>query len=136
MRPLLLAVLLISPLAAQTPDELNFTKSIGELRDMPQRLGGWLQSEAAKYLSQRPRLENAEAVKARGREFRRQLLANIGELPERTPLNAKIVGVIERENFRIEKIILKASPIFTSLPICTCRNAERGPSSHSLSAGS
>jgi cephalosporin-C deacetylase-like acetyl esterase len=79
---------------------------------MPQRLGGWLQSEAAKYLSQRPRLENAEAVKARGREFRRQLLANIGELPERTPLNAKIVGVIERENFRIEKIIFESQPKF------------------------
>jgi len=112
MRPLLLAVLLFSPLAAQTADELNFTKSIGELRDMPQRLRGWLQNEAEKYLSQRPRLENASAVKARGKEFRRQLLANIGELPERTPLNAKIVGVIERENFRIEKIIFESQPKF------------------------
>ena len=98
MRPLLLLVLLLSPLAAQTADELNFTKSIGELRDMPQRLSGWLQGEAEKYLSKRPHLENANAVKARGSEFRRQLLANSGGLPERTPLNAKTVGVIEREN--------------------------------------
>src|SRR6266849_3609133 len=112
MRSLLMALLLLHPLAAQTPEELNFTQAIGELRDMRQQLPAWLRSEAAKYLSQRPRLENAGAVKARGREFRRQLLANIGELPERTPLNAKIVGVIERENFRIEKIIFESQPKF------------------------
>ena len=79
---------------------------------MPQRLPAWLRSEAEKYLAKRPRLENATAVKARGSEFRRQLLANIGGLPERTPLNAKTVGVIERENFRIEKIIFESQPKF------------------------
>src|SRR6185436_10544577 len=112
MRPLVLALLLLRPLAAQTAEELNFTKAIGELRDMPQRLPAWLRSEAEKYLANRPRLENAAAVKARGTEFRRQILANIGGLPERTPLNARTVGVIERENFRIEKIIFESQPKF------------------------
>lgn len=112
MRPLLLAMLLLGPLAAQTAEELDFTAAIGELRDMPQRLPAWLRSEAGKYLANRPHLENAAAVKARGAEFRRQLLANIGGLPERTPFNAKTVGVIERENFRIEKIIFESQPKF------------------------
>src|SRR5437667_1402315 len=112
MRPLVLALLLLRPLAAQTAEELNFTKAIGELRDMPQRLPAWLRSEAGKYLANRPRLENAAAVKSRGSEFRRQILANIGGLPERTPLNARTVGVIERENFRIEKIIFESQPKF------------------------
>jgi cephalosporin-C deacetylase-like acetyl esterase len=112
MRPFLLALLLLRPLAAQTAEELNFTKAIGELRDMPQRLPAWLRTEAEKYLANRPRLENATAVKARGSEFRRQILANIGDLPERTPLNPKIVGIIERENFRIEKIIFESQPKF------------------------
>src|SRR5262249_39216292 len=31
---------------------------------------------------------------------------------ERTPLNAQIVGTIERENFRIEKIIFESQPSF------------------------
>ncbi len=112
MRTLLMALLLLHPLAAQTPEELNFTSAIGELRDMRQQLPAWLRSEAAKYLANRPRLANEAAVKARGAEFRRQLLANIGGLPERTPLNAKTVGVIERENFRIEKIIFESQPKF------------------------
>ena len=112
MRSLSLALLILSPMAAQTVDELNFTAAIGELRDMPQRLPAWLRSEAEKHLARRPRLENADAVKARGGEFRRQLLLNLGGLPERTPLNAKTVGVIERENFRIEKVIFESQPKF------------------------
>jgi cephalosporin-C deacetylase-like acetyl esterase len=112
MRALFLALLLLSPMTAQTAEELNFTAAIGELRDMPQRLPAWLRSEAEKYLARRPRLGNADAVKARGDEFRRQLLANLGGLPERTPLNAKTVGVIERENFRIEKVIFESQPNF------------------------
>src|SRR5258708_17204448 len=36
----------------------------------------------------------------------------MGGLPERTPLNAKTVGVIERENFRIEKIVFESQPKF------------------------
>jgi cephalosporin-C deacetylase-like acetyl esterase len=112
MRPFLLALLLLRPLSAQTAEELNFTTAIGELRDMPQRFPAWLQSEAGKYLASRPRLENAAAVKARGARFRQQLLDNIGGLPERTPLNAKTVGVIERENFRIEKVIFESQPKF------------------------
>src|SRR5439155_15896438 len=82
------------------------------LRDMPQRLPAWLRSEAAKYLAKRPRFENAAEVKARGDAFRRQIIANIGGFPERAPLNAKTVGVIERENFRIEKIIFESQPNF------------------------
>ena len=113
MRPLLLLTLLmLRPLGAQTAEELNFTKAIGELHDMPQRLPAWLRSEAGKYLAKRPRFDDAAAVKARGAGFRRQLIANIGGLPARTPLNAKVVGVIERENFRIEKIVFESQPKF------------------------
>lgn len=112
MRPLLITLLLLRPLASQPAEELNFTKSIGELRDLSKQLPAWLRDEAEKHLAKRPRLENLAAVQARGREFRRQLIANIGGLPEKTPLNAKTVGVIERENFRIEKVIFESQPKF------------------------
>ncbi|MBM3755435.1 MAG: xylan esterase [Acidobacteria bacterium] len=111
MRFLTLALFLI-PLVAQTAAELNFTKEIGELRGLHQQLPTWLNAEAEKYLAKRPKLDNLAAVKARAAEFRKQLIANIGGLPERTPLSAKTVGVIERENFRIEKIIFESQPKF------------------------
>jgi cephalosporin-C deacetylase-like acetyl esterase len=112
MRLLLLSILLLRPLASQPAEELNFTKNIGELRDLPKQLPAWLRNEAEKHLANRPKLTNLAAVQARGREFRKQLLANIGGLPERTPLNARTVGVIERENFRIEKVIFESQPKF------------------------
>src|SRR6266700_1820678 len=63
MRSLLMALLLLHPLTAQTAEELNFTSAIGELRDMRQQLPAWLRSEAAKYLANRPRIGNEAAVK-------------------------------------------------------------------------
>ena len=113
MKLLIVSLMLLRPLAAHPVEELNFTKSIGELRDLPQQLPAWLRNEAEKHLAKRPKLDNLAAVKARGSEFRKQILANIGGLPERTPLNARTVGVIERENFRIEKIIFATKLIIS-----------------------
>lgn len=109
MRLLLFALLSITAFAQS---ELDFTKAIGELRDLPQQLPLHLRGEAAKYLAQRPELRTAGAVRERAAAFRKQLIANIGGLPERTPLNARTVGVIEREHFRIEKVIFESQPGF------------------------
>lgn len=111
MRSVILLALSI-PLIAQPADDLNFAKSIGELRDLPQQLPLWLRSEAARHLSQRPKLANLAAVKSRAAAFREQVISNIGGLPERTPLNARTVGHIEREHFRIEKVIFESQPDF------------------------
>lgn len=44
-------------------------------------------------------------------DLRRALLASIGGLPtERTPLNARIVGTIPRNGYRIEKLIFESLP--------------------------
>ena len=107
-----LLLLVFVSLAAYAQSELDFTKPIGELRDLPQQLTLHLRGEAGKYLAKRPELRNEADVRARAAAFRKQLIANIGGLPERTPLNARTVGVIERENFRIEKIIFESQPGF------------------------
>lgn len=98
--------------SAQTPEELNFTGAIGELRDISRTLPNYLTAEARKYLSKRPQLTNIADVKARGAQVRQQMLKNIGGLPERTPLNAKVVGSIDRPNYRIEKVIFESQPKF------------------------
>src|SRR5262245_57952942 len=44
-------------------------------------------------------------------ELRRALLASIGGLPaERGPLNARIVGTIPRDGYRIEKLVFESLP--------------------------
>lgn len=126
MRLTLLFALFIS-LNAQPAGELNFTKSIGELRDLPQQLPAWLRTEAGRHLAQRPQLKNLAAVKARAAAFRQQLIANIGGLPERTPLNARTVGQIEREHFRIEKVIFESQPnLFVTANLYIPKNG-KGP---------
>ena len=112
MRSLLTALLLLQPAVAQTVGELDFTSAIGELRDLPQMLNKYLVNQAAGYLDRRTQPDSALEVKERGARARRQMLANIGDLPPKTPLNARVVGVIDRENFRIEKIIFESQPQF------------------------
>ena len=99
-------------LTAQTNEELNFTAAIGELKDLPGAAYAALMREANEHLARRPKLDTLAAVKERGAAVRRQMLANIGGLPEKTPLRARVVGAIERENFRIEKVIFESQPNF------------------------
>ena len=45
-------------------------------------------------------------------EVRRKIADCFGPWPERTPLNPKIVGVVERDSYHIEKIIFESQPGF------------------------
>ena len=51
--------------------------------------------------------DDIDEYQSRRREF---FLQQIGGLPERTPLNAEIVGTIEADGYRIEKIIFESQP--------------------------
>jgi cephalosporin-C deacetylase-like acetyl esterase len=51
-------------------------------------------------------------AEARQREVRTKVLNLIGRLPEKTPLNAKSLGVTHAEGFRIEKILYESQPNF------------------------
>lgn len=43
---------------------------------------------------------------------RSQIAAAFGPFPEKTPLNAKIMGVVERDAYRIEKVMFESRPGF------------------------
>jgi hypothetical protein len=43
-------------------------------------------------------------------ETRAKLWAALGGLPQRTPLNARVTGVLEREGYRVEKVIYESRP--------------------------
>jgi cephalosporin-C deacetylase-like acetyl esterase len=57
-------------------------------------------------------LINAKELTHRQRYLRERLLEMIGGLPERTPLNARVVGKIDKGDIVVEKIIYESLPHF------------------------
>jgi len=49
---------------------------------------------------------------ARRNSVSRRLWESIGGLPDKTPLNAKVVGTLERTDFKVEKILFESLPGF------------------------
>src|ERR1700676_512636 len=98
----LAGLLLLSP-AAPAADTTN-------PHDM---LRDWLTQKAMAQLTARQQkvdaLSTPEQIRKHGREARETLLRMIGGLPtERTPLNAQRTGVIDRGDYRVEKIIFES----------------------------
>lgn len=46
------------------------------------------------------------------RDLRQKIQQSFGPWPERTPLNPRITGVVERDEYRIEKVIFESRPDF------------------------
>ncbi len=71
---------------------------------------------AHKYLDKREKeiseLKTKNDWKARQAKVKKLFSKVIGKFPRKTPLNAKVVGIIKKENFRIEKIIFESQPKF------------------------
>ena len=57
-------------------------------------------------------LNSPESIRKRGDAFRAWLTASIGGWPEKTPLRPRITGVLNREGYRIEKLIFESRPGF------------------------
>lgn len=57
-------------------------------------------------------ISTREQITSRQRLIREKIVKSIGGLPERTPLNAKVVGTLKRSGYRIEKIIFESQPRF------------------------
>ena len=56
-------------------------------------------------------LQSPEAARKRGERLLRDYRRIIGELPqEKTPLNAKVTGVVKFEGYRVEKVIFESRP--------------------------
>src|SRR5262249_55118830 len=52
------------------------------------------------------------AIRTHSAELRAQLLAALGGFPERCPLHVRTTGIIEREGYRVEKVIFESRPKF------------------------
>src|SRR6185295_18548997 len=56
----------------------------------------------------------ADAV-AYVRHTQNKIRACFGSFPQKTPLNARITGVVERDSYRIEKVIFESRPGFPKI---------------------
>ena len=77
-------------------------------------MAGYLQQQAGQRFDQwRQRyeeLKTPEQIAAYQKDLREQFLQAIGGLPERTPLNPKVTGIIQRNGYRVEKVIFESQP--------------------------
>lgn len=58
------------------------------------------------------RIRTPEQVAERQAYIRNKVLEALGGFPEKTPLNARITGTLEREGYRVEKLIFESLPRF------------------------
>lgn len=74
-------------------------------------LGGLAQQQWRARAEQLARIRTADEVRQRAGFVRAEFLRAIGGLPtERTPLNARVTGMLERPGYRIEKVIYESLP--------------------------
>jgi cephalosporin-C deacetylase-like acetyl esterase len=73
-------------------------------------------------------------AEARQREVRKKILTLIGGLPEKTPLNAKVLGSTQAEGFRIEKILYESQPNFPVTALLYLPDAKPGAGQQKLPA--
>jgi cephalosporin-C deacetylase-like acetyl esterase len=116
-RELALSVALLFGVAgAGVAQDWNFLASDSMFQDPHGMLTAYLEAKAEGYLDQRRRaveaIANRSDLKKRQQYWRERMWADLGGQPERTPLNARTVGVLDRGDYRIEKIIFESRPRF------------------------
>ena len=63
-------------------------------------------------LKKKAALKTRAQAEAYVREVREKIRACFGPFPEKTPLNARVTGTIERDGYKIEKVIFESRPGF------------------------
>jgi cephalosporin-C deacetylase-like acetyl esterase len=104
------------PLKAQTSQNLDFLGGLPDFEHVATMLPDYLNRIALALLAERgkevSRISSPEYMTKRKAYLRQGMLRALGGLPERTPLNAKVAGLLSRDGYRIEKIIFESQPHF------------------------
>jgi cephalosporin-C deacetylase-like acetyl esterase len=126
MRPIFSIVLILGALIltglgnltgnAQRSDELDFISDLEEFRTIRNMLSSHVNQLAFALLTERERkiakISTPKEVDERRAYIRERMLQALGGLPARTPLNARTVGVLDRGDYKIEKVIFESQPSF------------------------
>ena len=111
-----LACLVSVPAMAQQSEDLNFASGLEQFRSIRRMLPSYLNNIGLRMLEERKhrveRLASIEDVNKRRAYLREKMMEDLGAFPDRTPLNARVVGVVDRSRYRIEKVIFESQPHF------------------------
>lgn len=108
-------VALAGTAGAQPAGELDFLSALTDYRDLRAHLGRNLRRQAtARLAERRAAIRNWTSRDAAARKdfLRERMLRALGGLPERAPLAPRVTGILEREGFRVEKIVFQSQPGF------------------------
>jgi cephalosporin-C deacetylase-like acetyl esterase len=119
-RNLFWAVVLVCSLAvtlrAQSPESLDFLTDLPDFEHVREMLPSHLNGLAIALLEERKHTVSQIATPAdlarRKVYVRERILNALGGFPERTPLNARVVGTLDRDGYRVEKVIFESQPKF------------------------
>ena len=116
LRISVLALLVVTSPAAQPGDDLNFLANLDEFEHVREMLPSYLRGHAMEFLAKREQHVaqlSTPADLARRKAYVREVMTrDVGGFPERTPLNARVTGVLDRGDYKIEKIIFESQPRF------------------------
>ncbi len=116
MRTIFLFVALTACALAQRTEEWNFLSSDSMFQDPHGMLSAYLDAKAEALLEQRRQITGGirtrDDLKKRQQYWRETMWRDLGGQPERTPLNARVVGTLDRGDYRVEKIIFESRPHF------------------------
>ncbi len=117
---------------AQRASETDFLSGIEDFRNIKNMLPEYVNARAKALLAERARkiagFTSPQQVTERKAYIRERMMQTLGgAFPARTPLNARIVGVIEREGYKIEKVIFESQPKFYVTASLYLPTRGRGP---------
>src|SRR5262249_2090646 len=97
-------------------EDLSVLKASAEFTDASQMLPRYLMKLALDQLEERKQfighLATPEDVARRQVYLRERIIQAVGGFPERTPLTARVVGTLDRDGYKIEKVIFESQPKF------------------------
>ncbi|MDE3167977.1 MAG: acetylxylan esterase, partial [Acidobacteriota bacterium] len=106
-RQLLLSTLVAPLVRAQAANEIHYREYA---RCLPDYLAALAAEAYARRNARIARLDTAEAVREYQAWARRTFLELAGALPERTPLNLRTLGALDRGRYRVEKVVYESRP--------------------------
>jgi len=89
------------------PDAIDGVKSTDMMKNYLLHLAG---QKFEDWKQRYEHLETPEQITEYQKRLRSKFLEAVGGLPERTPLNPQVTGVVLRDGYRVEKVIFESQP--------------------------
>jgi cephalosporin-C deacetylase-like acetyl esterase len=113
MRLLLTVAMLLAAAPVAADDDLTVLKAGGD-NPPPRMLRAYLLAQSKKAFDARraavATLKTPDDVRKRQKELRAKFIEALGGFPDKTPLHARVVGTIQRDGYRVERVVYESRP--------------------------